>query len=112
LASDPNRGRGRVIDSILADLDARALLARLKKDQGFATTGGLRLKLHREARAIYEEAYAIAVKDGSSEAYYPGDRQRRARCFDRRLGLGTPEPPPQYLRPRFRDSCMRWQSLD
>jgi len=54
------------------DLDARALLARLKKDQGFASSGEQRLTLHGEARLIYEEAYAMAVADGDPEAYYPG----------------------------------------
>ncbi|MGA2535030.1 MAG: adenylate/guanylate cyclase domain-containing protein [Terracidiphilus sp.] len=54
------------------ELDARTLLARLKKDQGFATSGTLRLKLLREARAIYENAYAISVANGDPGAYYPG----------------------------------------
>ncbi len=55
-----------------ADQEARSLLGRLKKDQGFATRGEDRLRFHGEARAIYEEAYAAALAEGRREAYYPG----------------------------------------
>ncbi len=54
------------------DQEARSLLGRLKKDQGFATRGEDRLRFHREARKIYEEAYAAALTEGRREAYYPG----------------------------------------
>jgi hypothetical protein len=52
--------------------EARSLLGRLKKDEGFAAAGEERLRLHKEALAIYEEAYARALHSGNTEAYYPG----------------------------------------
>ena len=63
------------------DQEARALLGRLKKDQGFATRGDGRLQFLAEARAIYEETYARALTEGRREAYLPGrERGVRWRC--------------------------------
>ncbi len=53
--------------------ELRALLARLKKDLGFASQGQQRLALHAEAQAIYEGNYRRAETAGElAEAYYPG----------------------------------------
>src|ERR1700722_12277675 len=54
------------------DMDACALYARLKKDQGFAACGEERVKSLREAWAIYEQAYIKARAEGNPDAYYPG----------------------------------------
>jgi class 3 adenylate cyclase len=54
------------------DIDACSLLARLKKDQGFAASGEERVKILREASTIYEQAYAKARAEENPEAYYPG----------------------------------------
>ena len=54
------------------DMDVRALLGRLKKDQGFAVSGNERQRWLREALEIYTEAYATALAEGDTNAYYPG----------------------------------------
>jgi tetratricopeptide (TPR) repeat protein len=56
------------------DPEARALLARLNKDLGFAAHGAQRLAFHEKARAIYHEVYEEACRLAANpgEAYYPG----------------------------------------
>jgi class 3 adenylate cyclase len=53
------------------ETDARSLLGRLKKDQGFAETGEARAAMFREARAVYESALRTATAAHDPEAYYP-----------------------------------------
>ena len=53
------------------NIDAHSLLGRLKKDQGLAASGATRRRLLDEARAIYEDAYRMAVAANDPEAYYP-----------------------------------------
>ena len=53
--------------------EARSLLARLKKDLGFATRGAPRLAFHTEARSMYEQIYRkVAASGEAGAAYYPG----------------------------------------
>jgi class 3 adenylate cyclase len=54
------------------DLEMRALLGRLKKDQALAATGDAKQHLLAEARTIYEAAYHTAFRENHAEAYYPG----------------------------------------
>ena len=53
------------------NVDTKSLLGRLRKDQGFAAKGEARPRLLDEARAIYQDAYEMAVASGDAESYYP-----------------------------------------
>jgi len=54
------------------NIETRALMARLKKDQGFAEGGARRAALLEEARAAYAETFRDAAAAGDPDAYYPG----------------------------------------
>ena len=68
------------------DLESRSLLGRLKKDEGFASSGAARLRLLGEARAIYERRVCSGDWGGQRRGVLPGGECGVAGAVDGRYG--------------------------